>query len=202
MVSTSNPVLVVIDPGHGGTRSVGGSNGNNAKGPKGTLEKDLTLSISLMVGGLLANLGHDVKFTRAKDTNLGLADRAAVAKDAGATIFVSIHLNGFHDASVQGSETLVAPNASPDSIRLAESIQRSVVDELGHRDRGVKPQSLGVLRPERHLATTAACLVEPCFLTNPDEEARLQTESYQLRIATAIATGIAHFVEQRPAPSE
>ena len=194
---TSTPSLVVIDPGHGGTGSVGGSNGNNATGPNGTLEKDLTLSISLMVGGLLANLGHDVKFTRAKDVNLSLADRAAVAKESAASVFVSIHLNGFHDASVQGSETLVAPDASPLSGRLAESIQKAVVGELGHRDRGVKPQSLGVLRPERHLITTAACLVEPCFLTQPEEETRLKTEAYQLRIATAIANGIAVFLDQR-----
>lgn len=203
---TNTSAKIVIDPGHGGDTAVGGSNANNATGPAGTLEKDMTLNIALMVGGLVSNLGHAVRFTRVGDVNVGLADRAAVARSFGADVFVSIHLNGFGDASVQGSETLIAPDASTRSRSLAVAIQRHVVAALGHRDRGVKPQSLGVLRPERHAPHTAACLVEPCFLTNPDEEKRLEDETYQLSIATAVTEGIAAFwvtnkTSARPQPN-
>ncbi len=188
---------IVLDPGHGGTTTVGGSSPNNATGPQGTLEKDMTLTLAIQVTGLLANLGHNVRLTRTADTNLGLADRADIAKKFGADVFVSIHLNGFHDATVQGTETLVAPTASDESKRLAKSIQQQVVKTTRYRDRGVKPQQLGVLVPSRHLPTTAACLVEVSFLTNPEEETRLEDESYQVRIATAITDGIVGFLDRK-----
>ena len=186
---------IVIDPGHGGTGSVGGSNGNNATGPAGTLEKEMTLNLALMTSGLLANLGHSVRLTRVRDVNLSLADRAAVAKAWAADLFVSIHLNGFTDPQVQGTETLIYPNAADPHRKLAAAVQRRVVAELGHRDRGVKEQQLGVLNPERHAASTIACLVEPCFLTDPEEEKRLEDEAYQLRIATAIADGVQDYLK-------
>ena len=184
---------IVIDPGHGGSESLGGSSPNNAIGPAGTLEKDLTLTLGLMVTGLLANLAHQVRMTRSGDSNLGLADRASIAKEFGADVFVSIHLNGFSDPEVQGTETLHAPNASEKSIQLAQIVQRRTLMATGYRDRGVKPQQLGVLRPDRHRQNTSACLVEISFLTDPNEEQRLQSETYQLRIATGIANAIAEF---------
>jgi N-acetylmuramoyl-L-alanine amidase len=188
---------IVIDPGHGGESEVGGSSPNNAVGPAGTLEKEMTLVISLITTGLLANLGHQVKLTRTDDFNLGLADRAEISREFGADVFVAIHLNGFRDASVQGTETLHAPDASEQSKRLAVAIQRAVVKATGYRDRGVKAQQLGVLRPERHRPITAACLVEPSFLTNPDEEARLEDEAYQVALSTAIAEGIVTYLRGR-----
>ena len=187
---------IVIDPGHGGSEPVDGSSPNNATGPTGLLEKDLTLAVGLMVTGLLANVGHEVRMTRTNDSNLGLADRAKVSNDFGADVFVSIHFNGFGDPQVQGTETLHAPDATVESKKLASVVQQRTVAATGHRDRGVKSQQLGVLRPDRHRKTTAACLVEVSFLTNPEEEKRLADEGYQLRIATAIADAIAEFVRE------
>src|SRR3954468_10853030 len=90
---------VVIDPGHGGAAPVGGSSPNNATGPNGLLEKDLTLDLGRRVSTLLAPRAT-VILTRTTDVNLSLADRAKVAHDANADVFLSIHLNGFNDASV------------------------------------------------------------------------------------------------------
>jgi N-acetylmuramoyl-L-alanine amidase len=184
---------IVLDPGHGGAQRIGGSSPNNATGPNGTLEKELTLAVGLMVSGLLANLGHQIRMTRTKDVNLGLAERAKIGEVFTADVFVSIHFNGFHDPNVQGTETLHAPEASESSRRLARLVQKKMVDATGYRDRGVKSQELGVLRPSRHHKLTAACLVEVSFLTDPVEEQRLAKETYQLRIATAIAEAIAEF---------
>jgi N-acetylmuramoyl-L-alanine amidase len=187
---------IIIDPGHGGAQKIGGSSPNNATGPQGTLEKEMTLTLGLMVTGLLANLGHQVRMTRTDDRNLGLAERAKFSKEFEADVFVSIHFNGFHDPNVQGTETLHAPVASDNSKRLARLIQKRTVKATGYRDRGVKPQELGVLRPSRHRKNTAACLVEVSFLTNPAEAQRLEDETYQLRIATALADAIAEFTQQ------
>src|SRR5712691_1915297 len=96
--------VIVIDPGHGGTQRVGGSSPNNATGPAGTKEKTLTLAIGLRTRTALAGSGHTVHMTRTTDVNLGLADRAHVARDHRADAFVSIHLNASDEHNAQGTE--------------------------------------------------------------------------------------------------
>src|SRR5690348_8206938 len=105
---------IVIDPGHGGSARVGGSSPNNATGPNGLLEKDLTLDLGRRVAALLGNRAN-VILTRTTDANLSLADRARVAHDADADVFLSVHLNGYNDAAVDGSEAWVATRASAGS---------------------------------------------------------------------------------------
>ena len=162
--------VVVIDPGHGGTVSVGDSSANNATSLSGLLEKHLTLEVARHAAAALAARGHDVRLTRTTDVNLGLADRARVAADARADAFVSVHFNGFADQSVQGTETWVHLHASPASQQLASSVQRAVRLVTGHRDRGLQSKRLGVLSPGRHHPTTAACLAELSFITTADED--------------------------------
>lgn len=189
--------IVVIDPGHGGTSEVGGSSANNATGPKGTKEKDLTLEVAKEVERVLKFQGYEPSLTRTTDVNLGLADRAFVAQQKAAKAFVSIHFNAFKDPKVQGTETLHHRDASDESKELARAVQARVLAVTGHRDRGVKPQELGVLQPSRHDLMTAACLVEVSFLTNAVEEDRLMDDGYKKRIAEAIAAGIADYIDPR-----
>ncbi len=183
--------VVALDPGHGGDTEIGGSSPNNATGPAGTLEKTLTLELGLLAEAELEARGHRVMMTRKSDRNLSLAKRAQVARDNAAEAFVSIHFNGFNVPSVQGTETFHHTNASAASKALAEDIQGSVQRATGLRDRGVKSASFGVIRPDRHAAETAACLLEVSFLTDPAEEQRLLNDArYLPRIAEAIADGI------------
>jgi N-acetylmuramoyl-L-alanine amidase len=187
---------VVIDPGHGGTADVGGSSWNNAIGPAGTLEKTLTLDVALKCRDLLDAQGISVHMTRTRDVNLGLADRAHVARDAEAAAFVSIHFNGFDDPQVQGSEALVYTDTSsgaPDR-QLASRVLAEVLGRTGYHDRGVKEQQLGVLNPSEHWLGTAACLIEVSFITDPADETRLQDEMYRRNIAEGIAVAIFDFV--------
>lgn len=76
----------VIDPGHGGELT-------GAVSPQGDLEKDLTLQIARRVKRRLEAMGARVVLTRAADTRVPLANRAAVANALDADLFVSIHLN-------------------------------------------------------------------------------------------------------------
>jgi len=62
--------VIVIDPGHGGTRTVGGSSPNNAAGPAGTKEKTLTLAFGLAARAALTERDHTVFMTRTTDVNL------------------------------------------------------------------------------------------------------------------------------------
>ena len=192
--------VIVIDPGHGGTTAVGGSSPNNATGPAGTLERDLTLEVGLLVEPFLTAQGHTVVLTRTTDVNLGLADRAQVARSHTADVFVSIHFNGWTDPATQGTETLHHPSASDDSKLLAAAVQQRVLLATEHTDRGVKPQSLGVLDPARHALNTAGCLLEVSFLTDPAEETRLTDVNYKTRIAEQIAFAIVEYIARQSGP--
>jgi N-acetylmuramoyl-L-alanine amidase len=143
--------------------------------------------------------------TRSTDDNLRLRDRARVAKDAQAPVFVSIHFNGSTGHNAQGTETLVHTNFSSRSARLSLKVQDAMLVATGLSDRNrsfdpgtrIKPQSLGVLTPSAHHASTAGCLVECSFLDRADEEQRLVTAAYRARIAKAICDGVlAHLVAE------
>jgi len=193
--------MIVIDPGHGGTVKVGGSSPNNATGPDGLLEKTVTLEVALRAAVALAAAGQQVKLTRETDVNLGLDDRAAVAKAVAAPAFVSIHFNGDADSRVQGTETWTHSVASAASIGLARIVQSHTVGATGYRDRGVKAKVLGVLDPESHDPRTAACLVEVSFLTDPNENARLHDPAYVDMVGRAIADGIQAYLATLPPTS-
>lgn len=189
---------IVLDPGHGGEAVVGGSSPNNATGPGGTLEKDLTLKVCQTAQQILQDRGFRVMLTRASDRNLGLKERARHARKNAADAFVSVHFNGWKTPDVQGTETHIHRRASANSRTLATQIQAPLVQATGRRDRGVKDQyAFGVLDPDQHDAVTAACLVEVSFLTDPTEEQRLGTATYLRDIATAIADGATHYIHGR-----
>ena len=178
-------LTIVIDPGHGGAVKVGGSSHNNATGPAGTLEKNITLAIARAAKSALSQ-NNKVILTRDYDINLGLAERANVAFKNEADLFLSIHLNGWHNPSVQGTECYHHELSNLQSKNFAQIVQTETIKVTGLRNRGVKAQNMGVLRPARHLSNTAACLLEVSFLTDPAEEIRLNNKTYIDRLGHAI----------------
>ena len=90
---------VVIDPGHGGKET-------GAVGPAGSAEKELTLLLARAVATRLSEaLGVKVVLTRSDDVDLALDDRAAIANQNRADLFVSLHLNSSFGRSARGAET-------------------------------------------------------------------------------------------------
>jgi N-acetylmuramoyl-L-alanine amidase len=203
---------VVIDPGHGGTGSIGGSDGNHAVSRSGVKEKDLTLILAKLVKSELQSAatagGHTITIvmTRTSDVNLSLAARAHVARTNHADRFLSIHLNAFNGVS-RGVEAYVRRaldnvNLSDDK-RFATNIQNAVFHAIksadsGTHDRGVKEEKFGVLN-DVSLGNTSgghcrACLLEVEFLDVPAVDVLLNTgpnaTAVRVQIAKAIATGI------------
>ena len=124
-------IKVVIDPGHGGSSTVGGSSANNATGPTGLLEKSVTLQVAKAAEAAFENDAVSVILTRTRDVNLGIAARAAKAKDIIADVFESIHFNAPESTSppAQGTETWIGDPSTSRSRRLAEKVQRAAVAE-------------------------------------------------------------------------
>jgi N-acetylmuramoyl-L-alanine amidase len=91
--------VIILDPGHGGSDT-------GAIGPAGTQEKDVTLRLAgLLAEGLRGRLPVRVELTRDEDAELPLATRSALANQAKADLFLSIHLNSAHGPSAHGTET-------------------------------------------------------------------------------------------------
>jgi N-acetylmuramoyl-L-alanine amidase len=89
---------IVVDAGHGGTE-------DGAHGPGGTLEKNVTLSVARRLKSALeARLGVRVILTREDDSTVDLDQRAAVANNNKADVFVSLHANASVRASASGAE--------------------------------------------------------------------------------------------------
>jgi N-acetylmuramoyl-L-alanine amidase len=103
---------VVIDPGHGGMET-------GAKGKFGNLEKDITLAVSLKLKALIErNLGLTVVMTRDRDVDVSIENRAAIANNNKAGLFISIHANGAVQRKAAGSETFfLSLNATDEETR-------------------------------------------------------------------------------------
>jgi N-acetylmuramoyl-L-alanine amidase len=89
---------VVVDAGHGGSEE-------GAKGPEGTLEKNVTLSVARRLKAALeARLGVRVILTRDGDATVGLDERAALGNNNKADLFVSLHANASMRPATSGAE--------------------------------------------------------------------------------------------------
>jgi len=91
---------IVIDPGHGGFDT-------GAKGPRGLMEKDVCLDVALRLGRLIEEniSGAEVIYTRKDDSYIPLEERTAIANNADADLFISIHANSSDSREVRGVET-------------------------------------------------------------------------------------------------
>ncbi|SDC96172.1 N-acetylmuramoyl-L-alanine amidase [Terribacillus halophilus] len=173
---------IAIDAGHGGKDSGAVANG--------VLEKNVVLPIAQKTEAKLQAQGADVIMTRSADTFIELEDRAAKANAAGADVFVSIHANASSDTSANGTEVYYYPGSSSGQS-LASSVQDSLVNQLGSRDRGIKSADFNVLRN----TSMPAVLAEIGFVTNAAEAKKLNSSAYQDKAATGLVQGVKEYTE-------
>ena len=180
------PVVIALDPGHGG-RDPGGV-------AEGILEKELNLVLVERIQALI-ELDYpelDPVLTRTMDIEVGSLDRVNRALEAGAALYVSIHVNACEYPEVSGAEIWVEETLTEgdESWVLARCIQDAVVAATGTRDRGIRSGDLYL----QHLLIPAVS-VEVGFLTCVEERAKLIDSSYQEQIAEGILHGILAYLE-------
>ena len=89
---------IAIDPGHGGADA-------GTRGPEGTLEKDVTLAVARRLqAAIQRRLGLRVVLTRSGDTTVSLDERAAIANNNRADLFISLHANASMRETASGAE--------------------------------------------------------------------------------------------------
>jgi len=180
--------LVVIDPGHGGEDP-------GAVGPSGLREADVVLDVALRVRDLLAHDGIRVLLIRDSDATVDLAERPRLARESGATIYVSIHANASPRAAVNGTETFYL---TPQSLVLAQMIQDELGVVLGIPSRGIKTANFVVLRDN----DMPSVLVETAFISHADDELRLRDQAFRQHVAEAVHHGIVRFLAIYPVPQQ
>lgn len=168
----------LIDPGHGGYDS--GAVGNFSR------EKDLNLEIAKYVFAFLKHQDENVQMTRTGDYYPSWSHRVKSDFD---DVFISIHCNANKDKTITGSSVLYYPG-SEDGKRLAELVQDNLVSRLDSRDIGIiERDDLYVLKGTK----CPAILVETGFMSNEEEEKKLNDIEYQIKAAEAIVDGVIDF---------
>src|SRR5438094_5037741 len=174
--SSSAPITVVIDAGHGG-HDRGGIPGQSVA------EKEMTLDVAQRLRNVLAASGYRVVMTRDSDVFVSLGTRVAIANSYSNAIFVSIHFNSAKRSGAGGIETYFF---NRESLPLASAIHYFVAGGAPSSNRNVRRRGYYVLRK----TSIQAVLVECGFLTNPTEAAYAQTASYREKLSEEIAAGV------------
>lgn len=121
---------VVLDAGHGGKDP-----GNLGTKTLKKTEKDVTLSVTQMLGAYINESFPDVKviYTRDKDEFIGLKDRTKIANEAKADLFISIHCNANDNSKAKGADTWVMGlHKTQSNLKTAQRENSTILLEDGH----------------------------------------------------------------------
>lgn len=206
---------VFIDPGHGGKDS-------GARGPGGTLEKDITLRIARLVLDRL-NGKYRLNSSRIDDYPIDIFSRAGLANELKANVFFSFHVGGGYRHGASGFhlyyyELPVKPNentrlSAEYSPALPSDRERWRTVQLKHYSASRQlarfiRNRLGQFSDEPTIVTGTealvlagadmpAILIEIGSLSSPSEEKKLSDMAYLARIADAISFGIIDYLGEK-----
>lgn len=203
-----NGKVVVLDPGHqlhgnSDKEPLGpGSSEKKAKVTGGTEgcvtglpEYQLNLDVSLKLGKELKKRGYQVIYTRTtNDVDISNAERAEIANDADADAFVRIHANSSDDSRVNGAMTICQTSKNPynascykKSKKLSVNVLDELVDATGcKKERVWETDSMSGI----NWSEVPVTIVEMGYMSNPAEDKKMATESYQKKIVKGIADGV------------
>ena len=171
-------IRVVIDPGHGGDEY-----GAVAFGLR---EKDINLQISKLLRKELKKRGAKVYITRKKDKKIPLYDRVDFARKKNADILLSIHQNSLpNPKDVDKKHGVGTYYYNDESLALASSIQKRLLEATGFQDDLVNNRSFALTRPTEQLSV----LIECGYLIYQPEADKLINKKFQKLIAQAITKG-------------
>ena len=167
----------------------------------GTTEAQTNLKIALKLQNLLEQSGATVILTRSDENAIydldkntlrekkisDIHNRVKIGNESSADIFVSIHLNKIPQSQYYGWQCFYKKN-DEQSIKLAKTLQENLNDAIQKENKRVAMQ-LDSVYIMKHVEIPIS-IVECGFLSNPEEEQQLLTDSYQDKLAWGIYNGI------------
>lgn len=204
--NTLDGKVIVVDAGHGINSStkqekiapntsktkrafVSGASGKNQT------EEQLNLSVALKLEAKLKKMGADVYMTRTEHkTDMSNIDRAEFANNLNADISVKIHADGSDNSRsngvsvlVPGSQYISDDNLINESNKAADCILQEFVKATNAKNRGI---SIRNDLTGFNWSKIPIVLVEIGFMSNPEEDALMETENYQNKMVDGIAKGL------------
>ena len=189
--------VICLNAGHGGTAATD----SYRAGPTGEREECINLRVALLLQKMLEKKGATVVMTRTADDNIPLADRARLAIDSKADVFLSVHHNATADPEANFPIIYFHGNATENgaSVALGMDVAQALAK---HLYKGNTPVSLAsdhtifatagtkVLRDTYGIPGVIA---EASFFTNAAEEQRLKKKKYNRREAQAYVEALEVF---------
>lgn len=199
--------VIVIDAGHGGkatsenepiapgstvmkAKDVAGATGVST----GTPEYVVNLNVAVKLKNYLSKAGYKVIMTRTSNNQtIGNIARAEVGNKNNADLVIRIHADSFTSPSAKGASMLVpgsvghSKDISAISKKYGEIIFNTLVNQVGMKSKGI------ITRTDLtgfNWSKVPVILIEMGFLSNPDEDKLLSSDSYQNQIAEGLFKGI------------
>ena len=214
-VPPADPIIVCIDAGHQQsaiwetepngpgsdvmkTKLSSGTQGVATKIP----EYQLNLEVSLLLEAELIARGYQVvMIRRTNDCPFSNAQRAMIANESGADIFIRIHANSAEDPTVSGVLCCAPPKDNPflteqvvtESIRLSEMMTQQFCEATGAQNRGLYyvDTMTGI-----NWCQIPVTIVEMGFMSNPEEDQLMATAEYRTKMVAGMADGIDAYFEK------
>lgn len=189
---------IIIDAGHGGIDG-------GAVGVNGEIEKDINLSIALMLNDMLKIHGFNVVMTRVDDVSLNdegitktaeiktsdIKNRMKIIEEYPNSPVILIHQNHFSEEKYSGAQMFYG-HLNEDSHNLALNLQGAIRSYLQpNNTREIKESTSSVYL--LHNATNPIVLAECGFLSNYNEASLLASDEYQSKMAFALFAGIVNY---------
>ena len=188
-VSKSNGITIVLDAGHGGRD--GGSVGAN-----GTIEKKINLEYVMALKDKLVENGFKVVLTRQNDDGLysnidknkkqsDMKARFRIIENANPNLVISIHMNSFGSSNAKGAICYYRKGDTAGE-KCSNLIQKSLYQYCGARFENGKVGDYYMLNCSYY----TSILIECGFISNPEEEKKLNSEKYKELMVDSIYKGI------------
>lgn len=199
--------VIILDAGHGGEDG-------GAVAPDGTNEKDINLCITNDISCLFEIFGIKYIPVRTEDVSVGdnslesmrdrkrsdIRNREKLVNSTDNSVFFSIHQNKYSVAKYNGTQVFYGAG-NPDSEKLAQAVQNSVVEKLQpNNTRQIKPSGDSIYL--LYHAKAPAVMIECGFLSNPDELLMLKDSVYQKKFSYSVFYGLQNYLNQKELKSD
>lgn len=159
-------------------------------------EYQVNLDVSLKLRDALEALGCEVYMTReTNDVDISNLERAQMMNELGVDLVLRIHCNGSEKKSDQGIGLYVTKTGdiAASSLAAAEAMMPELITATGAHDHGIHKRDTYT---GQNWSTVPCVMVEMGYMSNPDEDVKLNDPEYQDQLVQGMVDGICAYFDR------